>query len=67
MKKQLLTIEQIAAFHGVTIDAIKAQYLANAQGMETLYQKALKTGKKVNGKPASFWALKIEEFKNLAA
>lgn len=67
MKKQLFTIEQTAKMYGVSVEAIKAQYLANAQGMERMYNKAVETSKKVNGFTADQLKAKIEEFKNLAA
>ncbi len=67
MTTQIFTIEQTAAIYGVSIEAIKAQYLANAQGMERMYNKAIETGKKVNGYTAEQLKVKVEEFKALAA
>ncbi len=67
MKKQLFTIEQTAAMYGVSAEAIKAQYFANAQGMERMYNKAVETGKKVNGYTAKQLEAKVKEFKALAA
>jgi hypothetical protein len=43
------TPEQSAKMFGVSIERIKEQYLANAQGLEKMYLKAVSTGKKVNG------------------
>ena len=67
MAKQIFTIEQTAKMYGVPVEAIKAQYLANAQGMERMYNKANATGKKVGGFTAEQLKSKIEEFKTLAA
>lgn len=67
MKKQLFTIEQTAAMYGVSVEAIKAQYLANAQGMERMYNKAVETGKKVGGFTAEQLKEHVEAFKALAA
>ena len=49
MRTLNLTIEQTAKMYGVTVEAIKAQYLANIEGLERMHRKALETGKKVNG------------------
>lgn len=43
------TPEQVAKMFGVSVERIKEQYLANAQGLEKMYNKAITTGKKVNG------------------
>lgn len=43
------TAQQAAKMFGVSIERIKEQYLANAQGLEKMYNKAIATGKKVNG------------------
>jgi len=67
MEKKFFTIEQTAAMYGVTVEAIKAQYLANAQGIERMYNKAVDTGKKVGGFTAEQLKAKVEEFKKLAA
>ena len=67
MSTQIFTIEQTAAMHGVTVEAIKAQYAANAQGMERMYNKAVSTGKKVGGFTADQLKVKIDQFKKLAA
>ena len=67
MATQIFTIEQTAAMYGVTVEAIKAQYLANAQGMERMYNKAVETGKKVGGYTADQIKERIEAFKALAA
>ena len=64
---QKLTIEQTAKMYGVSIEAIKAQYAANAQGLEKMYNKAVETGKKVNGYTADQLKEKVEEYKKLAA
>lgn len=49
MTKTKFTPEQAAKMFGVSIERIKEQYLANAQGLEKMYNKAIATGKKVNG------------------
>lgn len=60
------TIEETADFYGVTVEAIKAQYLANAQGLERMYNKAVSTGKKVGGYTAEQLKEKVDQFKKLA-
>lgn len=67
MTTQIFTIEQTAKMYGVTIEVIKAQYLANAKGMERMYNKAVETGKKVGGFTADQLKERIEQFKKLAA
>lgn len=67
MATQIFTIEQTAKMYGVSVEAIKAQYLANAQGMERMYNKAIDTGKKVGGFTAEQLKAKVGEFKALAA
>lgn len=67
MTTQIFTIEQTAKMYGVSVEAIKAQYAANAQGMERMYNKAVETGKKVGGFTADQLKAKVEEFKTLAA
>ena len=67
MAIQIFTIERTAAMYGVSVEKIKAQYLANAQGMESMYNKAVSTGKKVGGLTADQLKVKIEQFKALAA
>jgi hypothetical protein len=49
MTTKKFTPEEAAKMFGVSIERIKEQYLANAQGLEKMHQKAVLTGKKVNG------------------
>jgi len=49
MANTKLTPEQVAKMLGVSLERIKEQYLSNAQGLEKMYNKAVATGKKVNG------------------
>lgn len=64
---QIFTIEQTAAFYGITVERLKEQYKANAEGMQRMYNKAVSTGKKVGGFTADQLKAKVEEFKKLAA
>lgn len=64
---QIFTLEQTAAMYGITVERLKEQYKANAEGMQRMYNKAVKTSKKVGGFTAEQLKAKIEEFKNLAA
>lgn len=63
---QILTLEQIAKMYGITIERLKEQYKANAEGMERMYNRAIQTGKKVGGFTSDQLKAKVEEFKNLA-
>jgi hypothetical protein len=67
MKNITFTVEQTAKAFNVSVEAIKAQYAANAESMERMYNKAIETGKKVNGYTAEQLKAKVEEFKALAA
>ena len=51
MKK--FTPQEAANLFGCSLETIKEQYLGNAQVLEVMYKKAVKTGKKVNGYTAS--------------
>lgn len=55
-----LTIEATAKIFNVPVERIKEQYLANANGLQKMYEKAIKTGKKVNGYTA-------DQLKNMAS
>jgi hypothetical protein len=61
-----LTIEQTAAMFGVTVEAVKAQYAANADVLERMYNKAVSTGKKQGGLTAEQLKGKVEQYKALA-
>ena len=56
------TPEQAAKLFGVSLERIKDQYLANAQELEKMHGKAVKTGKKVNGYTAKQLAAITAEY-----
>jgi len=51
---------------GVTVEAVKAQYAANAAGLERMYSKGVSTGKKQGGLTAEQLKKKVEQYKVLA-
>ena len=62
-----MSLTQTAVMYGITVERLKAQYLANAKGLERMYEKALKTGKKVGGYTADQLKNKVAEYYKLAA
>ncbi len=48
-----LTPQQKCNLLGCTMDQLNSQYAANAQQLEKMYEKAVATGKKVNGYTAA--------------
>lgn len=66
MKNITFNIEQTAAMFNVSVERIKEQYAANAQGLERMYNKAVLTGKKQGGLTADQLKGKMEQFKALA-
>lgn len=64
---QTSTLEQIAKQFGITVERLKEQYKANAEGLERMYNKALSTGKKVGGLNAAQLKEKVDQYKALAA
>ena len=63
----MFTLEQTAKMYNITVEALKIQYKANAEGLERMYNKAVSTGKKVNGYTADQLKIKVEQYKTLAA
>lgn len=49
MKKPILSISELAKMFNTSEENIKKQYAANAAGLKRMYDKAINTGKKVNG------------------
>jgi hypothetical protein len=49
----LMTKEQLCKVYHCTLDQLDNQYKENAEGLDRMYQKAVRTGKKVNGYTAS--------------
>lgn len=63
LKLPKMTIaEQTAIQFGVSVERVKQQYVANAEGLKKLWEKAEKSGKKVNGATASYWKERYEFF-----
>lgn len=61
-----LTTSQTASFFGVSVERIKQQYAENAKQLEQMYNKAVATGKKVNGFTAEYLKAKVTEYKHKA-
>jgi ribosome-binding protein aMBF1 (putative translation factor) len=59
MKKY--TPEEVAQMFGVSIDRIKQQHRDNAKALQSMYDKAVKTGKKVNGYTAAQLAEMVKD------
>ena len=53
IQKPLLSISELAAMFNVSEDRIRQQYADNAAVLKTMYEKAVRTGKKVNGYTAA--------------
>jgi hypothetical protein len=62
-----MTIEQKAALFGCSADQIKKQYRSNLIGLEQMRDKAIRTGKKVNGFTLAQLEDMVSKFKVLAA
>lgn len=52
-KINTFSLKVASTLFNVTTDKIKAQYLKNAKDLQKMYDKAVSTGKKVNGYTAS--------------
>lgn len=58
--------QQTANFFGVSVENLKRQYAENAKVMETMYTKAVQTGKKVNGYTADQLKNMVADYKQRA-
>lgn len=61
-----MTKEQMCKFYGCSIDQLKKQYAANAEGLNRMYEKAKATGKKVNGYTESQLLELVNKYRELA-
>lgn len=61
------TTEQAAKIFGVSLETIKSQYSANAKQLRGMWEKAIKTGKKVKGATEQQLFDRMVEFEEKAA
>jgi DeoR/GlpR family transcriptional regulator of sugar metabolism len=62
----LLSISELAALFNTSEDRIRKQYSDNASILKQMYDKAIKTGKKVNGYTAAQLKENYERFEIFA-
>ena len=62
----MFTKDQISKMFGCSIERLNEQYAENAKTFERMYEKAIKTGKKVNGYTAVQLKQMVEKYKGLA-
>ncbi len=63
---QLFDKDQICKMFGCTREQLNAQYAKNADGLNSMREKAAKTGKKVNGYTEKQLAEHADRYKSLS-
>jgi hypothetical protein len=66
IQKPLLSVSELAAMFNVSEDRIKQQYADNAAVLKKQLDKAIKTGKKVDGYTAKELKANYDRFINLS-